>query len=369
MPPRPLSAIVLAAGEGTRMHSAIPKPLHRLCGRPMVLHVLDALAELAIERVVVVVGYRSVDVVKAVQAEAPPELRVEFVEQSQPLGTGDAAAVALTGFDEGADLKDGDLVILPGDTPLLRPATLAELVRAHRRSDAAATLLTARIADATGYGRVVRSKSGNVARIVEDVDASAGELAIEEVATSIYCFRHGVLAPTLRRLSPANARGEYYLTDTIAVLDAAGYRVVTVVAPDPDETAGVNDRAQLAAAEAVLRGRLNERWMRRGVTMIDPAHTYVDAGVELSEEVVLEPGVRLEGTTSVGRGAVVGPHCHLVDCAVGPGARVAQTVARNASVGEGAVVGPFAFLERGSRVEAHVVTGAFAMIGFDDEHG
>ena len=167
VPPRPLSAIVLAAGEGTRMRSAIPKPLHRLCGRPMVLHVLDALAELPIERVVVVVGYRSVDVVKAVQAEAPPELRVEFVEQSQPLGTGDAAAVALTGFDEGADLKDGDLVILPGDTPLLRPATLAELVRAHRRSDAAATLLTARIADATGYGRVVRSKSGNVARIVE----------------------------------------------------------------------------------------------------------------------------------------------------------------------------------------------------------
>jgi len=333
----------------------------------MVLHVLDALAELPIERVVVVVGYRSVDVVKAVQAESPPDLRIEFVEQSQPLGTGDAAAVALTGFDEGADLADGDLVILPGDTPLLRPATLAELVRAHRRSDAAATLLTARITDPTGYGRVVRSKSGNVACVVEDTDASEGELEIDEVATSIYCFRHGVLAPTLRRLSRANAQGEYYLTDTIAVLDSAGYRVVTVVAPDPVEAAGVNDRAQLAAAEAVLRARLNKRWMRRGVTMTDPDHTYLDAGVELAEEVVLEPGVILEGTTRVAKGAIIGPQCHLVDCVVGRGARLTQTVARNATIGEGAVVGPFAFLDGGSRVEAHSTTGAFFMTEFDDQ--
>ena len=329
--PRPLSAIVLAAGEGTRMRSATPKPLHRLCGRPMVLHVLDALAELPVERVVVVVGYRSVDVVKAVQAEAPPELRIEFVEQTQPLGTGDAAAVALTGFDEGADLADGDLVILPGDTPLLRPATLAGLVRTHRRSDAAATLFTARVADPVGYGRIVRSKNGNVARIVEHADANEEELGIDEIATSIYCFRHGVLAPALRRLSPANAQGEYYLTDAIGVLDGAGYPVVTMVVPDPVEAAGVNDRAQLAVAEAVLRERLNERWMRRGVTMTDPTHTYLDSGVELAVEVVLEPGVHLEGTTSIGRGAVIGPDCQLVDCVVGSGARISQTVARNAT--------------------------------------
>jgi bifunctional UDP-N-acetylglucosamine pyrophosphorylase/glucosamine-1-phosphate N-acetyltransferase len=333
----------------------------------MVLHVLDALAELPIERVVVVVGYRSGDVEKAVQAEAPPELHIEFVEQSQPFGTGDAAAVALTGFDEGADLRDGDLVVLPGDTPLVRPATLTELVRVHRQSDAAATLLTARIVDPTGYGRVIRSKSGNVARIVEHVDASEGELAIDEVATSIYCFRHGVLAPTLRRLSPANAQGEYYLTDTIAVLDAAGYRVQTVVAPDPVEAAGVNDRAQLAVAEAVLRRRLNVRWMRRGVTMVDPDHTYLDAGVELAAEVVLQPGVFLEGTTSVGPGAVLGPDCHLVDCVVGPGAKIAQTVAHNASIGAGAIVGPFAVLGKGSRVEAHATTGPFFVVEFDDK--
>ena len=348
------------------MRSATPKPLHRLCGRPMVLHVLDALAELPVERVVVVVGFRSVDVVKAVQAEAPPELRIEFVEQTQPLGTGDAAAVALTGFDEGADLADGDLVILPGDTPLLRPATLAGLVRTHRRSDAAATLLTARVADPVGYGRVVRSKNGNVARIVEHADANEEELGIDEIATSIYCFRHGVLAPALRRLSPANAQGEYYLTDAIGVLDGAGYPVVTMVVPDPVEAAGVNDRAQLAVAEAVLRERLNERWMRRGVTMTDPTHTYLDSGVELAVEVVLEPGVHLEGATSIGRGAVIGPDCQLVDCVVGPGARISQTVARNATIGDGAVVGPFVFLDKGSRVEAHSAAGAFRTIEFDD---
>ncbi len=364
---RPLSAIVLAAGEGTRMRSATPKPLHPLCGRPMVLHVLDALAGLPIERVVVVVGYGSVEVVKAVQAGAPSELRIEFVEQSRPLGTGDAAAVALTGFEAGADLRDGDLVILPGDTPLLRPATLAELVRTHRQLGAAATLLTARIADPTGYGRVVRSKSGNVARIVEHADADEGELAIDEVATSIYCFRHGVLAPTLRRLSPANAQGEYYLSDTIAVLDAAGYRVATVVAQYPAEAAGVNDRLQLAEAEAVLRRRLNERWMRRGVTMIDPGHTYLDAGVELAAEVVLAPGVILEGRTVVAEAAVIGPGCHLVDCVVGPAAKIVQTVARNATVGAGAVVGPFVFLDEGSQVAAHTTTGPYFMIEFDDE--
>ncbi len=367
MAPRPLSAIVLAAGEGTRMHSATPKPLHPLCGRPMVLHVLDALAELPIDRVVVVVGFHSADVVKAVQAEAPRGLRTEFVEQSQPLGTGDAAAVALTGFEAGVDLADGDLVILPGDTPLLRPATLAALVRAHRESGAAATLLTARVTDPTGYGRVVRASDGNVACLVEDADASEDELGIDEVATSIYCFRHGVLAPTLRRLSPANAQGEYYLTDTIAVLDSAGYGVATFVVPDPAEAAGVNDRVQLAAAEAVLRGRLNERWMRRGVTMTDPGRTYLDSGVMLAEEVTLRPGVILEGTTSVGRGAVLGPDCHLVDCAVGAGARVAQTVARKATIGEGAVVGPFAFLGEGSRVEPRSTTGPFVTIEFGDE--
>ncbi|HLI16450.1 MAG TPA: NTP transferase domain-containing protein [Acidimicrobiales bacterium] len=357
MPNRPLSAIVLAAGEGTRMRSSLPKPLHRLCGRPMVLHVLDALAELSVERVVVVVGARAVEVTKVIGAEAPAHLALEFVDQTEPRGTGDAAAVALTAFPEGADLAAGDLVVLPGDAPLVRPATLAALVRAHRSCDAAATLLTARLEDPTGYGRIVRTKDGRVARIVEEVDASEDERAIDEVATSIYCFKHAVLAPALRRLSPDNAKGEYYLTDTIAVLHDAGYPVVTQVAPDPIEAAGVNDRAQLAAAEAEVRARINERWMRRGVTMVDPEATYLDTTVELAADVTVLPGAVLEGRTVVGEGAVVGVGCHLVDCEVGAGARLEHVVARQAVIGEGARVGPFVHLEPGTRVLAGRVVG------------
>jgi len=341
------------------MHSSLPKPLHRICGRPMVLHVLDALAELSVDRVVVVVGYRSGEVTKTLQAEAPSDLRLEFVEQVRPLGTGDAVAVALTALPEsyGEDLAEGDLVVLPGDTPLVRPATLAALVDAHRGSEAAATLLTARMEDPTGYGRIVRAKGGDVARIVEHADASAAERLIEEVATSIYCFRRGVLAPTLRRVSPDNAQGEYYLTDAVRVLHEAGYSVEAVEAADPGEAAGVNDRAQLAAAEAKLRERINDRWMRRGVTMTDPAQTYVDATVQLEKEVTLLPGTLLEGSTTIGSGAVVGPATHLVDCRVGEGARIEHSVGRGATIGRDATVGPFAFLGPGDRLAPGTTTG------------
>jgi bifunctional UDP-N-acetylglucosamine pyrophosphorylase / glucosamine-1-phosphate N-acetyltransferase len=324
----------------------------------MLLLVLDALAELPIDRVVVVVGFRAPDVVKAVQADVPPELRIEFVEQIEPLGTGDAAAVGLTGFEPGADLLDGDLVVLPGDTPLVRPATLAALVRTHRETDAAATLLTTVLESPIGYGRIVRSRTGEVTSIVEEAEATDEERAITEVATSIYCFRHGVLAPTLRRIAPSSASGEYYLTDTIGELEQAGYTVATLRAPEPVEAAGVNDRAQLAAAEAVVRERINERWMRRGVTMVNPDDTYIDASVVLEREVILRPGVVLEGSTIVESGAVIGPNCHLIDCSVGAGARIEQSVASQSVIGEDAVVGPFAFLEMGTRVRPGARVGA-----------
>ena len=341
------------------MHSLTPKPLHRLCGRPMVLHVLDALAELPIDRVVIVVGYRGLEVSKTIEAEARPGFRLEFVEQSRPLGTGDAVAVALTGFAAGADLGEGDLVVLPGDTPLLRPPTLAALVRAHREGDAAATMLTARLADARGYGRVVRGRDDKIARVVEDVDCDEQERAIDEVNTSIYCFRHNVLAPTLRRLSPSNAQGEYYLTDAIEVLATAGYSVTSLILSDPMEAAGVNDRAQLAAAEAELRGRINERFMRRGVTMLDPDSTYIEASVEIDNDVTLLPGVILAGRTVVGEGALIGPRTQLIDTRVAPGARVLESIAEQSSIDEGAVVGPYAVLEPGSHVRAQTVTGPY----------
>ncbi len=340
------------------MKSARPKPLHLLCGRPMVLHVIDALAELEVDRVVVVVGHGADRVTKTL-LDSGPHTIVEFVEQRVQRGTGDAVSVALTAFPDDEADDDGDIVVLPGDTPLLRPPTLAALVREHRATSAAAALLTARAADPTGYGRVVRDKHGRVARVVEQADAGPDELAVTEVNTSVYCFRRSVLAPALRRVRPANAQGEYYLTDILEVLHDAGYPVVSLEVDDPMEVAGVNDRAQLAVAEAELRDRTNERWMRRGVTMLDPERTYIDATVVLAPDVTLFPGTILQGTTTVGAGAELGPDVRLVDCVVGEAAVVEQTVARRAEIGAGARVGPFAVLAAGARIAAGAATGPF----------
>ena len=348
------------------MHSARPKPLHRLCGRPMVMWVLGALGGLDLSRVVVVVGHGSTRMTKALAEAGSPAAPLEVVEQPVQRGTGDALSVALTAFHEDDGELD-DLVVLPGDTPLLRPGTLAALVAAHRSSSAAATLLTTRLDDPSGYGRVVRSRDGRVAAIVEEADATEEERAIDEVATSIYAFRRSVLAPALRRLSPDNALGEYYLTDVISVLHGAGYPVISMVAPEPIEASGVNDRCQLAAAEAVLRGRINERWMRRGVTMLDPHHTYLDSTVDLGEDVTIFPGTILQGRTRVATGAELGPSTHLVDCTVGARAQVRATSAEQVVIGEDARVGPWAWLAPGTVVAPGSVirpgTGTFSLEG------
>jgi bifunctional UDP-N-acetylglucosamine pyrophosphorylase/glucosamine-1-phosphate N-acetyltransferase len=351
MPERRLSAVVLAAGEGTRMRSERPKPLHLLCGRPMILHVLDAMAEIDVRRVVVVVGHRGEWVTKTLVQLAPPAMRIEFVEQLTQSGTGDALAVGLTGLPDDDDEVE-DVVVLPGDTPLLRPQTLAALVRVHRAEEAGATLLTAEVENPRGYGRVVHGKDGAVTRVVEETDATEEEQRINEVNTSIYCFRRSILAPTLRRISPANAQGEYYLTDAVAVLSNAGYAVRSLVMGDPMEAAGVNDRAQLAVAEAELRDRINERWMRRGVTMWDPERTYVDARAQLQTDVSLLPGVVLRGACTIGAGSELGPNSVLIDTAVGAGAVVAQCVCTRSTIGAGARIGPFSVLEPGAEVPA-----------------
>lgn len=360
-----MSAVVLAAGEGTRMKSARPKPLHLLCGRPLVLHVIDALAELDIDRVVVVVGHGAERVTKTLHEDAPLGVAVDFVEQHVQRGTGDAVATALTSFPDD-DFTDGDIVVLPGDAPLLRPATLAALVRTHRVTDAACSILTARLEHPTGYGRIVRGKDDRVRRIVEEADADEDEREIDEINTSVYVFRRSVLAPSLRRLSPENANGEYYLTDVVSVLYDAGYNVVTMVVGDPMEAAGVNDRAQLATAEAELRDRTNERWMRRGVTMLDPERTYIDATVELAPDVTLFPGTLLQGRTVIATGAEIGPDTRLVDCVVGEEAIVEQTVGRQAEVGAQARVGPFAVLSPGTQVAPGTVTGPFFEAGYEE---
>ncbi len=363
-----LSAVVLAAGEGSRMHSERPKPLHPLCGRPMVLHVIEALSELGVDRVVIVVGHGGDQVTKAVSEDAPAGLQLDFVEQRVRRGTGDALSVGLTAFPE-EDLDGEDVLVVPGDTPLLTSRTLGSLVSAHRVADATAAVLTARLPDPTGYGRVVRDKRGRVARVVEEADATGEERLIDEVNTSIYCFRRGLLAPALRRISPQNAQGEHYLTDVLEVLHQAGYPVVSLLAPDAMEAAGVNDRAQLAAVEAELRARINLRWMREGVTVVDPGHTYVDVSVELAPDVALLPGTQLHGSTRVRAGAQIGPHTRLVDCLVGEDAVVERTEGHQCEIGAAARVGPFAALGPGSRVAPATVTGPFFAANVDDDGG
>jgi bifunctional UDP-N-acetylglucosamine pyrophosphorylase/glucosamine-1-phosphate N-acetyltransferase len=356
---RPLAAVVLAAGEGTRMRSETPKVLHPLCGRPMLLHVVDALVALPLERIVIVVGHGAERVTKTLQEQIASEMPIEFVEQRVQRGTGDAVSVALTAFSDDPDL-DGDVLVMPGDAPLVRPEVLARMARDHREADAAATLLTAELDELTlGFGRIVRDDKDRVDHIVERTDASPEELEITEVNTSIYCFRRGLLAPSLRRLSPENAQGEYYLTDVVSVLRQAGHDVRAVPAEDHTAAMHVNDRAQLAAAEAELRSRINLRWMCDGVSMVDPAATYVDAGVELEPDVRLLPGTILEGRTVISTGAVVGPDTHLVDTIVGERAVVRQTVARESEIGDDCSVGPYVSLRPGTRLAPGAHVGTF----------
>ncbi|MDQ3944703.1 MAG: bifunctional UDP-N-acetylglucosamine diphosphorylase/glucosamine-1-phosphate N-acetyltransferase GlmU [Actinomycetota bacterium] len=357
--PSRLAAVVLAAGEGTRMKSSVPKVLHPLCGRPMLLHVIGALEQLSVERIVVVVGHAADKVIKTLHGETDAPL--EFVEQRIQRGTGDAVSVALTVFADELDGED-DIVVVPGDTPLLRAETVASLVHQHEESGAAATILTARLPDATGYGRIVRGKDGGVESIVDHWDATPAEREIDEVNTSIYCFRRNLIAPALRRLSPENAQGEYYLTDAIAVLRQAGHKVMAMTAPETAEALGVNDRLQLAEAEAALRLRINASWMRAGVTMTDPSRTYVDASVTLGADVSLLPGVVLEGRTTVGPGSVIGPDTRLVDTVVGEGSTVTYTVAREAEIGDGVTVGPYTHLRPGTRLGKDSKAGSFVEI-------
>jgi bifunctional UDP-N-acetylglucosamine pyrophosphorylase / glucosamine-1-phosphate N-acetyltransferase len=340
------------------MRSARPKPLHMICGRSMVLHVIHALEKLQPERTAIVVGHGAEQVTKKVQAMAPAWANVAFVEQVEQNGTGDAAAIGMTAFD-GDDYDDeATIIVLPGDAPLLRTETLDELVATHVANSNAATMLTSVMDDPTGYGRVIRKKDGQVQRIVEQRDASPDELDVREVCTSIYAFRRDLLGPALRTLTTDNSQGEYYLTDVISVLASMGHRVGCVQAPS-EETQGVNDRWQLALAERELRARTNRHWLLNGVTMLDPRQTFIDVTVTIGRDVTLYPGTMLQGTTAIGDGCEIGPDARLVDCAIGSEATVTHTVGHDAEVGTGANVGPYAHLPVGSSVSSNTVTGAF----------
>ena len=364
-----LYAIVLAAGEGTRMRSQRPKPLHLICGRPMVMHVIHSLSGVQPTQTVIVVGHGADQVTARVTNDSPSWANVSFASQVVQRGTGDAVSVGLTALDQSvATTAASDrpaehddmfsILVLPGDTPLLRRETIDNLVAQHEASGHAATVLVAQLDDPTGYGRVVRSKDGKVLRIVEQRDASDEERQIKEINTSIYVFRRDLLGPALRRVTPNNAQSEYYLTDVVAVLADMGHHVGAVVADAP-ETQGVNDRWQLALAEREFRSRTNHFWLLNGVTMFDPRQTFIDVDVHIERDVTLYPGTMLQGDTRIGAGSQIGPNTRLVNCVVGANSFVESTSATDSLIGDDAKVGPFAHLSSGSRVTDGQTTGAF----------
>ncbi|MEU6542651.1 bifunctional UDP-N-acetylglucosamine diphosphorylase/glucosamine-1-phosphate N-acetyltransferase GlmU [Streptomyces sp. NPDC046859] len=350
---RPAAVVVLAAGEGTRMKSATPKVLHELCGRSLVGHVLAASRELDPEHLVVVVGHAR-EKVTAHLAEIDPGVRTAV--QAQQNGTGHAVRMAL---EELRGPVEGTVVVVCGDTPLLTGATLSALAAAHAADGNAVTVLTAEVPDATGYGRIVRDASGAVTAIVEHKDASESQRAIREINSGVFAFDGQLLADALGKVRTDNSQGEEYLTDVLGILREAGHRVGASVAADHREIAGINNRVQLAEARRILNDRLLTAAMLAGVTVVDPASTWVDVSVSFEQDAVVLPGTQLLGATHLGEGAEVGPNCRLRDTRVGAGARVDNTVAEGAVVGAGASVGPFAYLRPGTRLGAKGKIGTY----------
>jgi bifunctional UDP-N-acetylglucosamine pyrophosphorylase / glucosamine-1-phosphate N-acetyltransferase len=350
-------AVVLAAGEGKRMRSARPKILHLLGGQPLVRYPVTLVREAGVAGTVVVVP-SGADGVRAALAD----LGARFVEQPEPRGTGDALRRARPAIPTAVT----ELLLVYGDVPLLGKETLAALLARHRAGRAAATVLTFVPANPTGYGRIRRGRDGRVRAIVEERDATPGERRGRECNSGIYCFDPRRLWPALEAVAqsvPINAQGEVYLTDVIGRLARSGARIESVRVTDPLEVAGVNDRRQLAALESVLRARTLDALMGAGVTVVDPAATYVDTTVTIERDTVLHPGVRLVGRTAIGEGCVIGTGCQITDTVLGDRVTLRPyCVLDEARVEADAILGPFARLRRGARIEQGADIGNFIEI-------
>jgi bifunctional UDP-N-acetylglucosamine pyrophosphorylase/glucosamine-1-phosphate N-acetyltransferase len=347
--------VVLAAGEGTRMRSATPKVLHAIGGRSLLGHAVHAAASLEPAQLVVVVGHGRERVVEHL-AEQHPQAQVAV--QHEQLGTGHAVRCAL----EQVEVADGTVVVTYGDVPLLSGQTLRELVDVHETSAATVTVLTALVDDPTGYGRIVRDADGAVAHIVEHRDADEQQRRIAEINSGIYAFEGAALRRHLAALDTDNDQGELYLTDVVRLARADADRVATLLVEDTWQTEGVNDRVQLAALGAELNRRVLRRWMREGVTVVDPATTWVDVDVTLARDVTLLPGVHLAGATHVAEGATIGPDTTLADSHVQAGASVVRSHVTGASIGPGASVGPFTYLRPGTDLGPSAKAGAYVEI-------
>jgi bifunctional UDP-N-acetylglucosamine pyrophosphorylase/glucosamine-1-phosphate N-acetyltransferase len=343
--------IVLAAGEGTRMKSATPKVLHSVAGRSLLGHVLHAVNHLSPQELRIVVGSGR-EAVEAHIAQIAPKATTVFQEHRG--GTGHAAQLALAGH-----APKGTVLVLAGDTPMLSGDSLAQFVAAHAAGKFAASVLTAEHPDPTGYGRIIRDDNDELLRIVEEKDATDDEKFIFEINSGVYAFDGEKLAASIGQLTNENAQGELYLTDVIGILKTAGESIAAIMIDDFTETLGVNDRVQLAESAAMLRDRINEQWMRAGVTIIDPTTTWIDSTVELSNDVTLHPGTALLGSTKVATGAVIGPRSTLTDCVVKEGASVLESIATETIIGEGAIVGPFTYLRAGTQLGDSTKAGAF----------
>ncbi len=351
---RELASIVLAAGEGSRLKSKLAKPLHKVGGKTMLEHVIATLREVGGQRVTVVVGVAREQVIAAL-----PDEGVEIAVQEQQLGTGHAV-------DSARDLYEGfegDIICTYVDIPLITPATLLHLVEQHREQGAAATMLTTIVGDPTGYGRVIRDDAGMVAGVVEHRDADEATLAIREINTGIYCFRGPELFAALRHVDNDNTQGEYYLPDVLKWLRAEGLPVAGCVAADPEELMGINDRIQLAQADAVCRRRVREALMREGVSMIDPDSICIDAGVRIGRDTVIQPGALIEGDTVIGEDCEIGGNCRIRNSIVGDGCVIRHCSCVSESVVEDhSEIGPFAHIRGNSTVGRGAAVGSYTEI-------
>jgi len=346
----PAAVVILAAGEGTRMKSRTPKVLHMLSGRSLLGHAIAAASDLAPERLVVVAGHARDEVGAAAIAAAP---HAAIVVQEQQLGTGHAVRMVI----ESVGAMSGTVIVTYGDMPLLRGRTLGELSSRHVEAGNAVTVLTAR-GDFPGFGRIVRDADGAFLRIVEERDATEAERAVDEFNSGCYAFDGALLADAIKRVTTNNSQHEEYLTDVVEILRGDGHAVGTVLAANPAEIKGVNDRVQLAEARRALNDRILREWMLAGVTITDPASTWIDITVALGQDAEIGPQTQLEGATVIGAGAKIGPGCLLEDTTVGEDAVLLHAVCRQSEIGPRATIGPFAYLRPGASIadDAHIGT-------------
>lgn len=347
-----VTALILAAGKGTRMKSNLPKVLHKVGGKAMVEQVIITVETLGITRKIAIIGFGGEEV-KAYLGD-----RVEYVTQAEQNGTGHAVQQAKPLLTN----TKGTILLLCGDTPLVKKETLEALLEEHRKNGAAASILTANMPDPTGYGRIIRNPSGQVVRIVEQKDGTADELAVHEVNTGMYAFESEALWPALVQIDSNNAQGELYITDVIGILVNEGKTVSAYMTEDHSESLGINSRAQLAEAEAILRARKNKELMEAGVTIIDPLHTYVETSVQVGQDTILYPGTILEGTTVIGNDCVIGPDTRLSDVTVGDENTIHYTYGHDCEIKNGADIGPYVHLRPNTVIGNNVHIGNFVEV-------